>query len=305
VGEWFDGPGLDAFRQRAPADGQEVPDLQKPQPGASAASDAATALLDASLRHPASGWVQLHAALRLTGLAVEPADTRRLLRELGLATAHERWLRLEAKLRSAACAPSDEQRAFLAKRNPCWWARTGDNAAPGVLCQQTLCFARCRREWQYTLCRMRKGGWFYVGEVEVPRCIWLHLVVDTGTMAGFALVHHTRPFDAAGALLQDQILSFYETAGVSAPTAITRAGREFCGRSSGCMARFRRILLSEFFRVVAHRRFYESLEGAQSALEHWLRFYNTEREHPGYPNWGRTPLEMMRQSAALPGGDVR
>jgi transposase InsO family protein len=299
---WLDDPGQDALRQHLPADGPEAPGLGAPDLGAGAPPiDAAAALLAASLRHPASGWVQMHAALRLKGLAGAPADTRRLLRELGVATAHERWLRLEAELCATARPPSDEQRAFLAEHNPCWWERGQNDPPPGVLCHRALCLAQCHREWEYTVCRMRHRGWFYVGEAEAPRCIWLHLAVDTATMAGFALMDRTDLREAAVPLLHDQALNFYRAEGVPIAAVVTRARRDFCGYANGCMERFKRTVLSEFFRAGAHRRFYESFGVAQGALEHWLRFYNTEREHPGYPNGGRTPLEMMRQAAARSG----
>ena len=319
----LDSRWLHDFRHRFGVHGLQGVVSQSAQPGPGAASlGGEAALLAASLCHPAWGCARLCAALRQEGVALQPSAARQLLREQGLATRRDRWLRLEAEVHAGAVTPSDEQLRFLVEQNPCWRERAGPPPVPGaLLCQQTVCVARCRRECNYLLCRLDDGRYFYLGEADGADRIWLHLVVDAGSMLGFALVQAGRCPEAAVALLHNDVLPFFGAEEIPVSAVLTGGGRELCGGEAhpyelylalsgiehrrrpprcrtGFMERFRRALVGEFFRSVTHRTFYNSLEPLQRDLDAWLTFYNTQREHPGYPNGGRTPIDVVQSARA-------
>ncbi|RMH17793.1 MAG: IS481 family transposase, partial [Gammaproteobacteria bacterium] len=54
-------------------------------------------------------------------------------------------------------------------------------------------------------------------------------------------------------------------------------------------------VLDEFFRPAFRHTYYESVEHLQKDLDAWLIHYTTERPHRGYRNWGKRPVDTVRE----------
>ncbi len=55
-------------------------------------------------------------------------------------------------------------------------------------------------------------------------------------------------------------------------------------------------ILTEHWRVVFRRTYVTRLEQLERSLQHYLRFYNTERTHRGYRLRGRIPGSIFRSA---------
>ena len=125
-------------------------------------------------------------------------------------------------------------------------------------------------------------------------------------------------------LLHDRVLPAYEAAGVALERILTDNGREYCGRplaypyelylavqqieqrntkvhspqTNGFCERFHRTLKEEFVSVALRKKIYGSLQELQEDLDTWLRFYNEEWSHQGYPTQGRTPWQVFQDGVA-------
>lgn len=50
----------------------------------------------------------------------------------------------------------------------------------------------------------------------------------------------------------------------------------------------------DFFYTALKETCFDSVATLQRDLDRWLEYYNTERPHPGYRNWGRRPIETVQ-----------
>jgi len=172
-----------------------------------------------------------------------------------------------------------------------------ESAAPGeLLCQDT----------------------FFVGTLKGVGRVYLHTVIDTYGSFAFGFLHTTQQPEAAVAVVHNDVLPFYEAHGLPVKAILTDNRREYCGteahpyelylelndiehrrtkvrspQTNGFVERFNRTVLDEFFRVVFRQKLNENLESLQTDLDNWLHEYTYERQHLGYRNQGRSPLETI------------
>lgn len=252
-----------------------------------------------ALAHPSFGCNRYEAMLVLEGLRVSAITIQKILSDSGPGTRCDRWLALAVRHAETAIELTGEQAAFLEKLNPCFGERHVESGAPGELLAADT---------------------FFVGTLKGVGKVCLHAVVDTFGSYAFAFLHVSRQPEAAVAALHNDVLPFYRTPDLPVKAVLTGNGREFCGterhpyelyldlngiehrrtkvrspKTSGFVERFNGTVLDEFFRVKMPGKSYDSVEALQADLDEWRAFYNTERQHLGYRNMGRRPIE-----AAIP-----
>lgn len=250
-----------------------------------------------ALKHPARGCDWLEAALTREGRPVSSVTIQKVLYNLGRGNRRDRWLALERAHVESIRELSAEQVAFVEKLNPCFRERHAESAAPGeILCASTLS----------------------LGRFEGMGRVWLHMVVDTWSAYAFGLLHASRGAGAAVAVLRDEVLPFYGGFGLPVRAILTDNRPEFCGaerhpyetfldlngiehrrteagsaRHHGFMERFKETVHREFGRTGTGAEHRASMEVLRAGFEAWLFRYNMERSHPGYPNYGRPPIESV------------
>jgi transposase InsO family protein len=153
----------------------------------------------------------------------------------------------------------------------------------------------------------------------------VQVVVDTFCSLAFAKCYSSKMPITACDLLYERVLPFYDALGVTVKAILTDNGREFCGRpeqhpyelmlavediehrntkvrsprTNGFVERMNRTLLDECFRVKGRETFYLSIAEIQRDLDHFMRYYNTERSHQGYRLNGQTPAAALRAALKL------
>jgi transposase InsO family protein len=250
-----------------------------------------------ALAGAANTSARIEAILMLEGRFVAASAVQRILTEHGLGTPEARWLRLEQQARCGADSLTAAQIALIEKFNPCFRERTNASAAPGsLLVQDTVSVAAgC-------------GGKLY-----------LHVVIDTFACFAFGALFPDRNPQSAVALLESRVLPFYGTIGRAVTAIATDGGHEFCGegacsfkaflrrhgiahvlplrgrtRANGFMERFCRLFMEDFVRKTSAED--GCMEEWQWRFEAWLKQYDHEAPHQGYPNYGHTPLEATAPS---------
>ena len=250
-------------------------------------------ILDLALQHPSCGCDRIEEILALDGVRLSAITVQKILKNHGLGGVHDRWQELEKRQAEASIELTGEQMAFVQKQNPCFRERHNESSTPGE-----LLFAQAFR---------------------VPHALkghtrpWMYAVVDTFGSYAFAFLRKTKSSGSAEELLDENVLPFYRELDLPIGAALSGNPPEFWGRlpfshdattgtdhlpqirANGFMDRFRATVMGEFFRVSTRDRLHSSFEAQRAALDTWLVHYNTERPHLGYPNYGRTPVEVIRQ----------
>jgi hypothetical protein len=148
--------------------------------------------------------------------------------------------------------------------------------------------------------------------------VHLHTVVDTSGSSAVGVLGASKQPEWAVSVLYNDALPFYQKRQILVGAVLTDNGKEFCGtethpyelflalaeiehrrakvncpRTNGFVERFHRTVLDEVFRLKLRTTLYESLEALQADLDVWLVYYNQERAHLGYRNWGRRPIDTV------------
>lgn len=130
--------------------------------------------------------------------------------------------------------------------------------------------------------------------------------------------------------LHTDVVPFFEDYGVPIKTVLSDNGHEFCGQpdrhpyepflqlegiehcktkvrraqSNGIVERFHRTLLNGHFYVEGRRRWFETIEQMQDALDAYLFTHNTARPHQGRGNCQATTvsIQTVPVTGSLTGG---
>ena len=161
---------------------------------------------------------------------------------------------------------------------------------------------------------------FYVGTLKGVGRIYQQTFVDTYSSWAAAKLYKQKVPITAADLLNDRVLPFFESEGVSLSRILTDRGTEFCGRldahpfelylavndidhtktkvkspqTNGICERFHKTILQEFYQVTFRKKLYQTIEELQVDLDAWMEKYNERRTHQGKRCLGRTPLETFR-----------
>lgn len=255
-------------------------------------------ILVLSLEHPGWGCVRLSEELKREQIMVSSPTVQNILIKNGMGSKQDRVQKLEEKLESEIVNLSEEQLELLEKANPCYRERFSRGGKPGELLAQDTIFL----------------GYFNgLGKV------YIQAVVDTYSNYAFGFINSSKTPDSAVALLYNDVLPFFKERRFEIKAIITNNSREYCGRdnhhyelflmlndiehrhtrvrqfqANGFVKRFGRIAIAEFFAKRINERTNVTLEGLQTDFDVWLSDYNTKRPHRGFPNMGKTPLELMK-----------
>lgn len=282
--------GIDGLRDQPPIP-HSHPDATPP--------DIEELVLKLSLEHPAWGCDRLSELLDQEAISLSSQTVQNILNRHGIGTRRDRRLKLERQYQDPVVELTADQIKFLEKQNPVFRERGNEGARPGEVLSQHM---------------------FSVGTLVHEGRVYLHAIVDTFSNYAFGILDTSKRAEAAVAVLSDYALPFFEERDLVVEAVLTNNGREFCGtethpyegflathgiehwhsspgksHSSGFLARFRSIALSEFFGDVFGTRFFRSVDELQDELDIWLVYYNTVRSHQGYPNRGLSPLEIINQ----------
>jgi transposase InsO family protein len=254
-------------------------------------ADVRQKVVSLSISHPAWGQVRVSDQLRLEGISVSPTTVRNIWIKEGLETRYKRILRLEEETYGKQIELTEEQIKLLEKANPCYRERHVESTYPGYLLSQDT---------------------FSVGVIKGVGRIYLQAVVDTYGSYAFGKLYTSKLPETAVDVLYDRVLPFYESQGLKVEHILTDNGREYCGRAmihpyqiflelydikhrrtkvatprtNGFVERFNRTVLDEFFRETFRKKLYASVKELQVDLDKWLDYYNNQRPHRGYRNYG-------------------
>ncbi len=290
------------FKQRYLAQGegglQNLPPIPQSHPMATPPA-LAKQVVALALTHPSYGCGKLESLLAADGKRLSDVTIQKILQEHQLGNRRDRWLALEKQTTIPGFHASDMQLAFIEKANPCFRERNTQAKRPGEqLCQDT----------------------FLVGPFRGVDKVYVHSVVDTFSCYAFCFIHISKQPEVAIALLQHDVLPFYKRHKLSVSSIMTNGGREFHGEAmhpydhflrtngivhqisrtkrplvNGFVERFRQTVLDEFCRPTRREKIFNTMEALQNDLDKWLRHYNGERTHLGYPNNGLSPGVMVQE----------
>ena len=258
-------------------------------------------ILVVSLEHPSWGCNKLCDQLTLEEINRQASTIQKILKKNGMGTAYERYLQLEEILSQTVNSLTDEQVVFVEKYNPAFRERNEKSNAPGeMLCQDTIS----------------------VGHLPTIGKVYVHTVLDTYSCYAFCLVSTTRKSGDAVVILEDIVLPFFIDQELNTKVVVTGSGNAFKNEfnnsymlclnrnhirqrrpkhrpwTNGFIERFKHTAIEEFFRKALPTG-YDSIQALQVDLDSWLRSYNHERLIQGYPNFGKRPIDRIKDFQVL------
>lgn len=274
-----------------------LPGARGPHPNRVAAEIEA-AILDHALAHPCHGPMRVAQELALRGIQVSSGGVRGVWQRHGLATKHDRLLRLEKATAERKIQLSDEQIRLLERFSPEFRERHIEAAHTGALVAVDT---------------------FFVGVLKGVGKVYLQTAIDCHSRHAWARLYPNKLPVTAVQLMNNDVLPTFEAHGARIDAVLSDNGREFCGRedrhpyelflqlegiehkrtrvnrpqSNGIVERLHRTLLDEHFRVEGRRTWFETIEEMQTVLDAYLVEYNTRRPHQGRGMNGRTPYKAF------------
>lgn len=256
------------------------------------------AVLDYSLKSPTHGCLKVAQELALQNVNVSSMGVRGVWLRHGLATKHERLMRLEKSARARQVELSEVQVRALERFSPEFRERHIVTKHTGNLVAVDT---------------------FFVGTLKGVGKVYLQSVIDCYSRYAWGRLYTTKLPVTAVHVLNEDVLPFFEQHSARVETVLSDNGREFCGRpdahpyelflqlegiehrttkvrrpqSNGFVERLHRTLLDEHFRIMGRTKWYESLAEMQQDLDAYFVQYNTKRAHQGRGMKGRTPYDVF------------
>lgn len=254
---------------------------------------------------------------------------RRILLDEGLGTQRERWLHLEAGAQSGEITPDSLQKRFMARFNPAWREADFPAQQPGNhLCQMVVArrelsrgsaiFAHIgvdtfdSRAWVMVRDRRQRGdAETLLKQQIVPFHDQYGLrikVMQTNRDREFGHDERFRaeegnPLDAdfthdAFAVREKKSPPHSYRSYLRDRNIVHQPSKLALSEFNGVAQRFYLTFRDEFLLPRLQSEPHVAIEELQSDLETWLKFYNEERPHPGYPNYGKPPAQRFAEFLA-------
>lgn len=256
-------------------------------------ADVERRIVSLGLQHPAHGCDRIEKALARHGIDVSAVTIQKILHKAGLGTSKTRGLALETRYRDGHRRLSAEQVSFLDAFNPCFRERNNESSRPG----ERLCH-----------------GTFFLGRFGGPGPLYVHAVVDSFSSYAFGVLAVTPAVEDTIAVLRQRALPFFAARNIApellatgklsdvgakslsqvlSSSGITRIACDD-DRGNGFVERFRRTTVEEFLRQpFVRRNLRAGVARLQREFDEWLKYYNYERPHPGYRNYGKVPYALV------------
>jgi transposase InsO family protein len=166
---------------------------------------------------------------------------------------------------------------------------------------------------------------YYVGYIKGVGKIYQQTGIDTYSNVGFAKLYNDKTALTAADFLNDKVLPFFDSQGISLLRTLTDRGTEYCGKpenhpyqlflhladiehtktkvrhpqTNGCTEKLNQTIQEEFYAVAFRKTLYTSLAQIQSDLDAFMDRYNRDRTNQGRHCQGRTPMETFAEGVAL------
>ncbi|MSQ27511.1 MAG: hypothetical protein EXR51_05175 [Dehalococcoidia bacterium] len=266
-----------------------------------AAPHAKAAIRDLALDNPNWTDARIASAAKELGLGVAAKLIPQVLAEASLATAPQRWIKLE-KMAKDGAQLTGEQIAFVEKSNPAFVERDTAVSRPGELLLQDV---------------------IYLGNRGGLGPAFLHLAVDAFSGLTFALLHTTRRSEAGVALLCNKALPFFKNRGIrvsqiECSTELIGSGvldpmgvylgimgidhrrQPRTKNRNGFVERAYLNISTKWRNNPAFLLTSMELNDMESSLDAWLATENRNGQAEGYPNYGVPPLQMLERRHLTP-----
>ena len=148
---------------------------------------------------------------------------------------------------------------------------------------------------------------YYVRMIKGDDRTYQQTFIDTYSRVVCTKLYDRKNALVAADLLNDRVVSFFESQEVRLLRILTDQGTEYCGKrehqeyqlylavedidhtktkakspqTNGICERLHRTMQEEFYAVAFRKKLYESIEALQEDLDNWVNWYNNERTHSG------------------------
>jgi len=257
-----------------------------------------------SIENPDNGAQFLAELLKEEGTILSSTSVHHILEEHALSKRRARWIFLENLYAIDPDEFSEKQMAFLNKMNPCHQEKHNQGKSPGHIVVQ---------------------DYIQVYKDKSLGKLYVHYAIDTHSNIAFACVENSIEPKAAMQLLQKLVLPFYKHARIEIQNILTHSGRTYCGNSkhdfqmflgkqkirsqsfekalgtniNGFSERFSFIFSKEYTielkKLVKNYKNEPNLEAIQNNFNSWLKLYNFNRGHFGFPNYSIIPMNKYKE----------
>lgn len=281
----------------------KLPGAKGPHPNR-VAKEIEDRILKEALDHPTHGALRVAQDLALEGMSVSSGGVRGVWQRHGIASRHERLLRLEKEVRQTPFDLSQNQIEALERFSPEFRERHIESNFTGDLVAVDT---------------------FFVGHLKGVGKIYLQSAIDCFSRYAWGRLYNSKMPVTAVHTLNESVLPTFDEHQANIKTVLSDNGREFCGRpeshpyelflqmegiehrttrvrrpqSNGFVERLHRTLLDEHFRIMGRTKWYESIDQMQADLDQYLHHYNHERPHQGRNMNGRKPYQVFLEGLPL------
>jgi len=263
------------------------------------------AVLILALADPSLGQKRASDTLRQDGVFISAAGVRCVWLRHGLETFSKRLKALEEHVAKTGEVVTDRQLLALEKAKE-------EKTAIGQIETEHVGYLGAQDT-------------YYVGTLKGVGRVYQQTFIDTYSSVGFAKLYTTKQPINSAEILNDRVIPFFDSRGVSLLRILTDRGTEYCGRpdahdyqlflalndidhtktkakspqTNGICERFNKTIKDEFYQIAFRKKIYLTLDELQADLDTWLARYNTGRPHQGKRCQGRTPMETFVDNLPL------